>query len=44
MSIKTWKAEFYSEPADSNEAHLKPITHSLKKWKGLLKKILKNIK
>lgn len=43
MSIKTWKAEFYSTPieeAASGTAAV-AIQHSLTKWKGLTKENLK---
>lgn len=34
MSIESWKAEFYSEPADE-VPELLALAHSLKKWEGL---------
>ena len=37
MSIETWKAEFYPEPADNPYlTELEAVRHSIKKWEGLL--------
>lgn len=46
MSLQTWKKEFYPHTASSRKALAKPITHALKKWRGLTDENLKrhNIK
>lgn len=41
MSLKSWKEEFYPCAANSKEAQEKPVTHSLRKWKGALPENLK---
>jgi hypothetical protein len=42
MSLKTWKAEYYTKSAAKVGSNtLKAIQHSLKKWKGLSKEELK---
>lgn len=37
MSLQTWKDAFYPTEASGFDAFLKPITHSLRKWRGLTK-------
>lgn len=34
MSLETWKAEFYPQPADEVPAD-EAVAHSLQKWKGM---------
>lgn len=40
MSLKAWKKEFYSTPADK-VSKKNAVAHSLKKWQGLTKANLK---
>ena len=37
MSLKSWMKEFYPTEAFSKKALAEPVTHSLRKWKGLTK-------
>lgn len=38
MSLKSWKAEFYPEPADEAvQDAVGAVEHSLRKWRGLTK-------
>jgi len=41
MSINTWIHEFYATNADDVVSKKQAVKHSLKKWKGALKKNLK---
>jgi hypothetical protein len=34
MTLETWKAEFYTIPADHPDALAAPAAHSLRKWEG----------
>jgi len=40
MSAQTWLAEYMPEPADSEAAQEKPVSHCLRKWRGATKERL----
>ena|SRR3990167_5523193 len=44
MSLKTWKAEFYSTAPKKNMSRIEAIEHSIRKWVGLLPMNLKKHK
>lgn len=41
MSLITWKAKFYPEPANARMSKRDALLHSLRKWEGLTKENLK---